>query len=114
LARLRDEYLEFTARGAEILAVGPDGPPAFALYWRAERLPFPGLADPDHAVARRYKQEISILKLGRMPLVIVVDSAGLVRYAHYGSSMADIPENGILLEVIEDVQSAKAHNPPRG
>jgi len=105
LARLRDGYQEFTARGAEILAVGPDGPSAFARYWRAERLPFPGLPDPDHAVARCYNQEISILKLGRMPLVIVVDSAGFVRYAHYGSSMADIPGNRTLLEIIEKLQA---------
>jgi peroxiredoxin len=101
LARLRDEYADFTKRGAAILAVGPDNPARFASYWRENRLPFAGLPDPDHAVARRYGQEIKLLKLGRMPLVVVVDPDGLIRYAHYGSSMSDIPENHTLLTVLD-------------
>jgi len=48
------------------LAVGPDEPDAFRLYWQAEKLPFIGLPDPDHATAQRYKQEVNIFKLGRM------------------------------------------------
>ncbi len=106
MARLRDDYQEYTRRGAEILAVGPDGPNAFRLYWQAERLPFIGLSDPDHAVAGRYKQEVNIFKWGRMPLVTVVDGNGLIRYAHYGASMSDIPSNRILLEVIDELNAS--------
>jgi peroxiredoxin len=106
LARLRDDYGQFTSRGVEILAIGPDGPGAFRLYWDVEKLPFIGLPDPDHAVARRYKQEVNIFKLGRMPLVCVVDSHGLIRFAHYGASMSDIPQNKILFEVIDELNAA--------
>lgn len=106
MARLRDDYEKFTRRGAEILAVGPDGPNAFRLYWQAQKLPFVGLPDPDHAVAKRYKQEVNIFKWGRMPLVTVVDRHGLIRYAHYGESMSDIPENRILLEVIDELNAS--------
>ena len=88
------------------MAIGPDGPTAFRLYWEAEKLPFIGLPDPDHAVARRYKQEVNIFKLGRMPLVCVLDSKGLIRYAHYGASMSDIPQNKVLLEVIDELNTA--------
>jgi peroxiredoxin len=101
LARLRDEYQLFTRRDSEIVAIGPDKAEAFGLYWTAERLPFVGLPDTDHAVASRYKQEVNIFKLGRMPLVTVVDQQGLIRYAHYGASMSDIPQSKLLLEVID-------------
>ena len=106
MARLRDDYGKFTGRGSEVVAIGPDGPTAFRLYWEAEKLPFIGLPDPDHAVARRYKQEVKIFKLGRMPLVCVIDSKGLIRYAHYGASMSDIPQNKVLLEVIDELNTA--------
>ena len=93
-------------RGAEILAVGPDGRDAFALYWRAQRLPFIGMPDPGHNVAQRYKQEVSIFKLGRMPLVTVIDRRGTIRYAHFAASMSDIPTNNILLDVIDQLNAA--------
>jgi hypothetical protein len=41
-----------------------------------------------------------------MPLVTVVDAQGLIRYAHYGSSMSDIPQNRTLLEVIDKLNVA--------
>jgi peroxiredoxin Q/BCP len=105
LARLRDDYEAFRIRDAEILAVGPDSPAIFGLYWRAERLPFVGLPDSEHTVARLYKQETNILRLGHLPVVMVVDAAGLVRFVHYGSSMRDLPENRSLLEVIDGIRS---------
>jgi peroxiredoxin len=106
LARLRDDYGEFTRRGSEIVTVGPDGPDSFRSYWMAHNLPFIGLPDPDHRVAMRYKQQVNIFKWGRMPLVTVVDRHGLIRYAHYGSSMSDIPENKTLLDVIDKLNAA--------
>jgi peroxiredoxin Q/BCP len=90
----------------EIVAIGPDLPAAFRLYWEVERLPFTGLPDKDHTVARRYKQEVNIFKLGRMPLVCVVDTLGYIRFAHYGASMSDIPENKLLFDVIDELKKA--------
>jgi peroxiredoxin Q/BCP len=106
LARLRDGYEEFTSRGAEILAVGPNPAPVFQQYWKDERLPFIGLPDPDHLVARMYRQEVNLFKLGRMPLNCVIDPKGYVRYAHYGKSMSDIPSDDELLYVIDELNAA--------
>jgi peroxiredoxin Q/BCP len=106
LARLRDDYQEFVKRDAEIIAVGPDRPAAFRLYWRAERLPFVGLPDPEHRIALLYRQEVNLFKLGRMPLVTVVDRHGAIQYAHYGASMSDIPENHRLLGVIDNLRGS--------
>ena len=38
-----------------------------------------------------------------MPLVCVVDKHGRIRYAHYGTSMSDIPPNEKLLAVIDEL-----------
>ena len=103
---MRDGYSEFTNRGAEILAIGPDDPAAFKRYWKNENIPYPGLADPGHAVAKTYKQQVKIMKLGRMPLVSVVDGDGRIRYAHYGFSMSDIPDTETLLQVIDELTAS--------
>lgn len=104
MARLRDDYGEFVKHDAEILAVGPDGPAAFRMYWRAERIPFVGLPDPGHRVASLYRQEVNLFKLGRMPMVTIVDPNGVLRYAHRGASMSDIPGNRALLNLIEGLK----------
>ncbi len=106
MARLRDQYGEFVRRGADVLAVGPDSATAFRAYWNTQKIPFTGLPDPGHAVAQLYKQEVNIFKLGRMPLVTVVDANGMIRYAHYGASMSDIPANDELLQVIDQLNAS--------
>jgi peroxiredoxin len=106
LARLRDEYYKFTRRGAEILAVGPNPLAAFQQYWQNESIPFIGLPDPGHSVARIYRQEVNLFKMGRMPLNCVIDTKGYVRFAHYGHSMSDIPTNDELLHVIDELNAA--------
>ncbi len=106
MARLRDGYDEFQRRGAEILAIGPNPPGVFRQYWKNEKIPFIGLPDEDHLVARTYRQEVNLFKLGRMPLNCVIDANGYVRYAHYGQSMSDIPSNRELLHVIDTLNAA--------
>ncbi len=103
---MRDDYEKFTRRNAEILAVGPNTETAFQQYWENEKITYPGLPDPEHKVAGLYKQEVNLFKLGRMPLVCIVDRKGYIRYVHYGASMSDIPENEILLNVIDELNTA--------
>ena len=103
---MRDGYEQFTSRGADILAVGPDSASVFQQYWKNEDIPFIGLPDPDHWVARTYRQEVNLFKLGRMPLNCVIDAKGYVRFAHYGRSMSDIPSNDELLHVIDELNAA--------
>jgi len=106
LARLRDEHEKFKNRNAVILAVGPNALAAFQQYWQNEKIPFIGLPDSEHSVARMYKQEVNLFKWGRMPLNCVVDSRGYIRYAHYGNSMSDIPSNKELLQVIDELNGS--------
>ena len=96
MARLRDEYEKFTNRNVLIMAVGPDASAAFKQYWQNEKIPFIGLPDPKHSVARMYKQEVNC----------VVDGRGYIRYAHYGNSMSDIPSNEELFQVIDELDAS--------
>jgi peroxiredoxin Q/BCP len=98
---LREEYDKFTGRGAEILVIGPEGPRRFKQVWEAERYPFVGFADYRHTVADRYGQEVNLLKLGRMPALLVVDKGGVIRFAHFGDDMADIPKNQDVLALLD-------------
>lgn len=103
MAQLRQDYDEFVARGAEVVVVGPDNQQAFRAYWEKERLPFVGLANPDHSVAKLYGQQVRLLKLGRMPALVVIDRNGRVHYQHHGNSMKDIPPNEGILALLDDI-----------
>ena len=103
MAQLRQDYQRFVERDAEIVVVGPDSEQAFREYWEKENLPYVGLADPAHTVARRYGQEVKLLKLGRMPALMVIDRAGQVAYRHYGGAMSDIPPNPLILSVLDEL-----------
>jgi peroxiredoxin len=103
MAQLRQDNAEFVKRGVEVLIIGPDGPNAFKRYWSEENMPFIGLADIKSKVADTFHQEVNWLKLGRMPAMVIVDKEGLIQYSHYGSAMSDIPENGLILGVIDQL-----------
>lgn len=102
---MRDDYAAFTARDAEILAIGPDGPNAYRRYWSENNIPFIGLPDPRHKVADLYGQEWNIFKLGRIPALLLVDKSGRIRYQHYGDSMKDIPENHLVLSLLDNLDT---------
>jgi peroxiredoxin Q/BCP len=101
---LRRDYRKFVEMETEILSIAPEGMDTVREYWRRERLPFVGLADPDHEVANRYGQPVRLLKLGRLPLQLIIDRTGTVRYRHDASSMRDIPSNAAILEQIAQSQ----------
>jgi peroxiredoxin Q/BCP len=79
---------------------------SFQEYWKKENIPFIGLSDPDRLVAKKYRQQVKVFKLGRMPLNCIIDANGYVRFAHYGNSMSDIPSNEELLHVIDELNAA--------
>jgi peroxiredoxin len=105
---LRQDYAEFTARGAVLIAIGPDGPNAFRRYWSENDIPFPGCPDIRSKVADRFYQEVNLFKLGRMPAIFVIDRAGQVRYSHYGDSMSDIPANQTILDVLDQIRQEES------
>jgi peroxiredoxin len=110
---LRDEYQEFQRRDAEILSIGPENQEAFRRYWETEHIPFPGLADPTHRVAKLYRQQIKLTGFGRMPATLLVDKQGRIRFQHFGDSMKDIPPNKQILALL-DALNAEASAEEKG
>jgi len=106
LARFRDAYAGFVDRGAELLAVGPDAAEPFQRYWERERIPFIGMPDPDHRVAKMYRQEINLFKFGRMPMNCIIDTNGNIRYIHYSVTRLDYPDTEIFFNVIDELNKA--------
>ena len=103
MAQLRQEYHQFTEHEAEILIIGPEDAREFKTYWGKEKLPFIGLPDPKHRVLNLYGQEVKLLRLGRMPAQMIIDKQGMIRFAHYGNGMQDIPSNNELLHILEQL-----------
>jgi peroxiredoxin Q/BCP len=101
---LRQDQAKFEASGATVLILGPDGPNAFRKYWAENDIPFVGLPDLRSRVANLYYQEVNLFKLGRMPALFVIDQNGIIRFAHYGDSMSDIPLNDLVLEVLDQLK----------
>jgi peroxiredoxin len=108
MAQLRHDYEEFVGRDVEVLVAGPDDAQAFADYWQKESLPFVGLPDPTHRVLKLYGQQVKLFKLGRMPAQVFIDKAGVARFAHYGHSMSDIPENQEILALADEINGSAA------
>jgi peroxiredoxin len=108
MAQLRQDYQKFVDRQAEVMAVGPEGARAFSDFWVSEKMPFIGLPDPRHILAKLYGQEVNPLKMGRMPALIVVDREGKIRYQHYGDSMSDIPTDKEILSLLDDLNKELA------
>jgi len=112
MAQLRQDYAQFTARNTEILVICPEELADVQAYWQRESLPFPGLADPSHAVADRYGQEVNLLKLGRVPELVILDRDGVVRYQHNAAWMNDIPTNRAVLGIVDSLNAEGAAQNP--
>lgn len=103
MAQLRQDYVEFSKRQAQVIVVGPEDAGAFAAYFEKESLPFIGLPDPKASVLKLYGQEVNLFKLGRMPAQVIVDKAGVARFVHYGHDMTDIPANAEVLALLDEL-----------
>jgi len=102
MAQLRRDHQRFAELDIEVVVIGPEKAEAFRKYWAKEGFPFIGLPDPEHSVLQLYGQEVKLLKLGRMPAQMLIDTSGILRYVHYGHSMADIPPNDDIIGLIKE------------
>ena len=105
MAQLRRQHKEFIDRNTAVVVAGPNNAAAFADYFGKHKLPFYGLPDPKYAVLKLYGQEIKLFKFGRMPAQVLIDSAGIARFVHYGKDMSDIPPTEELLALIDGLLS---------
>jgi len=64
---------------------------------------YPVYFDEEKDVSKMLNQEFKLFKLGRMPALLILDTENVIRYAYYGDSMKDIPENDQLFEVLREI-----------
>lgn len=112
MTQLRRYADEFSALHIAVLIVGPEGAQSFGSYWRkaeldATGLPFVGIPDPEEQILELYAQPKSLLRLGRMPMQVLIDTKGVIRWKYTGSSMRDIPD---MDQVLEECRKLKEGN----
>ena len=101
MAQLRQDYDQYIQRNTEVVVVGPESAESFKNYFEKHQLPFIGLPDPTHSVLKLYKQQVKLLRLGRLPSQTIVDKNGIIQYAHFGKSMQDIPSNEDIFAILD-------------
>jgi thioredoxin-dependent peroxiredoxin len=79
----RDHWRAVQQAGAVVLGVSPDGVASHVKFKRKYQLPFPLLADPDHAMAERYgvwgeKSMYGRKYMGMLRTTFVLDEKGRV------------------------------------
>ncbi|MEE8477503.1 MAG: thioredoxin-dependent thiol peroxidase [Gemmatimonadales bacterium] len=82
---LRDSWRAIQEAGAVVLGVSPDGPASHARFARKFQLPFPLLADEDHAVAEAYgawgeKSMYGRTYMGIIRSTVIIDGDGIVSH----------------------------------
>lgn len=103
MAQLRQDHPEFVKRDAVVIAIGPEDEASFTHWWLKHKMPFIGIPDPEHKVADLYGQQVKVLRLGRMPELVVVDKQGNMRFKHQGQAMSDIPSNKEVLKLLDEL-----------
>lgn len=85
---MRQKYDELMTQNTQVMAVAPETVEVLAPLARVLKLPYPLLADPLRTIFRSY----GLLK-GEEVLGgdFVLDSSGVIRYAHSGTVAQDRP-----------------------
>jgi peroxiredoxin Q/BCP len=98
---MRDSYSKFQEAGVTVVVVAKDSEKKVKEYWAEESIPYIGVPDPEGRIGSLYHQKS---KFGLMPAVFVIDREGVLKMAHYGTSMKDIPT---VNEIIERAQTTE-------
>jgi len=82
---LRDNWERVKATGAVVLGVSPDAPASHVAFRKKFDLPFPLLADVDHAVAEAYgawgeKSMYGKRYFGILRTTFIIDGDGVIRH----------------------------------
>ncbi len=93
---MRDNYNSFVDAGVTVVAVSQDDAEDVNEYFSENSIPFACIPDPEGTLKALYNQQS---RMGPLPALFIVDTEGVVRMAHYGDGMKDIPESTELLSV---------------
>jgi peroxiredoxin Q/BCP len=95
----RDNFDDFEGADAVVLGISPQDVDSHERWIEAKQLPFPLLADTEHAVIAAYGVGMPILGVRRS--VFLIDGAGIVRYKHVAIIGATFRKSGDLARELE-------------
>ena len=104
MAQLRHDYEKFCRLNTEILVMVPNGPFMIRSYVNLTSNPYPILSDKGSRVAGQFFQVKHLIKLGT-PTVFLVDRQGIIRYAHYATSLLEEPSSQEPMAILADMGS---------
>ncbi len=98
---MRQDYQKFVERSTEIITVGPEDAGSFTQWWHEHEMPFIGIPDPNHEIAKLYNQQFKLLRGGRLPAMAIIDKQGIIRLMHYADLPSDIPTDEEILALLD-------------
>ncbi len=106
MMQLHQDIQKFEDLKIKVVVVCPENMVRVEKFVAKQPLEFDLVADPQHVIADRFKQQVKIFKLGRMPAQIILDKDDKHVFEHYASSMTNIIENNVILSAIKKSKSA--------
>lgn len=100
---MKGDIKQFTDRNTQIVVIAPHEKARVRAYWEKNNLPYIGIPDPDGTLGKLYGQEWTLIKLGRMPALFIIDQKGSIVFSQYAKTMADIPENKDLFQILDGI-----------
>jgi peroxiredoxin len=94
---LADQYGEFRAEGAEVIAVVNDTPEHARSFFGRTPPPYPFGCDSEHDVYDMFGVASRAVSLGQRPGLFIIDIQGIVRFAHIGTQQWELPDNDDVL-----------------
>ena len=111
---MRDAYPAITGLGGEVVAISTEPLATARDAVKEAGIPFPVLSDPRLEVVDRFGLRHVDEPEGRQiarPALILLDRAGVVRYAHVGDHPRDRPAIGAILLGLESLAEASTKVP---
>lgn len=100
---MRDDFSLFQSAGMHIVVIARHSPDQMREYWKKHHLPYTGVPDLKGSLGNLYGQKWHLLKFGLMPAQFIISTSMQIVYAHYSSSMADIPKNKTILDELQSL-----------
>jgi len=110
MEQLLQDYQKFAETNTELIIIGPESAEEFAKWWQEHKMPFTGIPDPNHNIAKLYNQNIRLFYGGRLPAMVVIDKGFKIRATYFSGSPSDIPSDAELLNFLDNLNKEIASN----
>ncbi len=101
MMQLHQDIQKFKDLKIKVVVICPENMAGVEKFVAKQPLEIDLVADPQHVIADRFKQQVKIFKLGRMPAQIILNKDDKQVFEHYASSMTNIIENNVILSAIK-------------